>query len=55
MNWAFAFMVTQMVLCIGGAVAFGFQGGWDWRAFWTAWIWGSYAQANVGFAMLALR
>ena len=50
MNWAFWFMMLQVVTCLGGTVAFGMQRNW-----WIAWVWFCYASANVGFAMAALK
>jgi len=50
MNWAFWFMLVQVITCLGGSLAFGFGS----KDFWTAWIWASYANANIGFVMKAL-
>jgi len=50
-NWAFWFMVLQIVTCAAGGFAFGFGT----KSFWLAWVWFSYANANIGFAMLALK
>ena len=51
MNYAFWFMVVQSLTCLGGGLAFAFVK----KDFWLAWVWVSYAVANVGFAMMALR
>ena len=50
MNWAFWFMVLQVTTCAGGAVAFGLMRNWP-----VAWVWGCYALANVGFAVIAWK
>lgn len=51
MNWAFWFMALQIVICAAGGVIFAIQQ----NNFWVGWIWMSYAQANIGFAVMAYK
>ena len=54
MNWAFWFMVLQIVTCAGGAITFALQP--QVTNHWLiAWVWFCYAAANVAFALMALK
>ena len=50
MNWAFWFMVLQVITCAGGAIGYAFL-----RNYPIAWVWACYAATNIGFAMIALK
>ena len=50
MNWAFWFMILQIITCLGGAIGFAALKNYP-----IAWVWLMYSSANIGFAYAAWR
>ena len=54
MNWAFWFMVLQVITCLGGAIGFMLQPNLP-NNYLLAWVWFCYGNANIGFSLMALK